>query len=97
MSIRPGRTAGGALRCEKCPRVAGFVQITGPRGWGYPSGPFSRARLVCRSHGYRGYEIPLDQLTGAGLTDWIRHLSEKVWRGDLALRELLGGVEPVPA
>ena len=91
MSIRPGRTAGGKLRCEKCTRPARFVQITGSRGWGDPTGRTSRARLVCRDHGFRGYEIPVRELSGDGMADWMRHLSEKVWRGDLALRELLGG------
>ncbi|MFN8123640.1 MAG: hypothetical protein U0237_14545 [Thermoleophilia bacterium] len=33
------------------------------------------------------------ELAGDGLTDWLRHLSEKVWRADVPLRALMGAAE----
>jgi hypothetical protein len=40
------------------------------------------ARFSCPRHDHGGYYVMLAELDGG---DWLRHLSEKSWRGDCAL------------
>lgn len=81
------------LTCHHCERSADFLYFVdrgNPKR--YPA-DHSRAIPACDVDGLPGgYEVPLDDLAG-DFAGWFEHLGEKRWRGDLALRDLLGLAE----
>ena len=55
---------------------------------GYPQDDSSVAIAACELHDPGGYWFEIDRAVDEW-EDWLRHLAEKVWRGDVALRKLV--------
>jgi hypothetical protein len=54
------------------------------------------ARACCPAHTLGGYWVTVERVE-AEWAEQLRDLSRKPWRGDVALRELLGGEPARPA
>jgi len=77
----------GECDTKRCKRRPTTIHLIDGETGGYPLVTHPGrvvVRLACERHDPGGYWFPLGRYV-SNRADWLWHLSEKMWRGDLAL------------